>query len=92
MTINGKNYTIPAVDFEVIAKLEEHGIDLKNLDKRPVGFVAAMVAVAMNCSYSEALKEINEHFKNGGDLKEASIEANEAIQNSDFFKKGAESA
>lgn len=92
MIINGKTYAIPTVDFSVIAKLEEYGIELKNMDKRPLGFVAGMVAVAMNCSYDDALKEINEHLKNGGDLKEISAEANEAIQKSDFFKKGAESA
>lgn len=87
MIINGKVYTIPAIDFGVISDVEEMGIDWRDIQKRPIGFVTAMVAVAMGCGYREAVAEINEHVKAGGDLKDAAAEANEAIRNSDFFSK-----
>ena len=93
VTINGKEYQIPKVDFEAICELEENGVYLLNMDqKNPklATMIRGLVAWIMGVSSEEASQEIQSHIQNGGDLVGIMTSVTQAVQNSGFFKRSGD--
>lgn len=93
VTINGKEYQIPKVDFEAICELEENGVYLLNMDqKNPklATMIRGLVAWIMGVSSEEASQEIQAHIQNGGDLVGIMTSVTQAVQNSGFFKRSGD--
>ena len=90
MTINGKEYTRPALNFKNMTQLENWGFSLDKMADRPLGFLAGYIALAMNSTLGDAAKEIDAHIAGGGSLDELTAELNRSIEESNFFKAPAE--
>ena len=93
VTINGKEYQIPKVDFEAICELEENGVYLLNMDqKNPklATMIRGLVAWIMGVSSEEASQEIQAHIQNGGDLVGIMTSVTQAVQNSGFFRRSGD--
>lgn len=93
VTINGKEYQIPKVDFEAICELEENGVYLLNMDqKNPklATMIRGLVAWIMGVSSEEASQEIQSHIQNGGDLVGIMTSVTQAVQNSGFFRRSGD--
>ena len=93
VTINGREYDIPKVDFDAICALEENGVYLLNMDqKNPklATMIRGLVAWIMDVSNEEASREIQAHLVNGGDLVGIMTSVTQAVQNSGFFRQSGE--
>ena len=87
VTINGREYTIPEVDFDTICQLEENGVYLLNMDRRKLAtMVRGLVAWIMDVDTRTASMEIQAHIQNGGDIAEILTKVTDAVNNSGFFK------
>lgn len=89
MTINGKEYTRPILNFVNMAKLENWGFSLDKMADRPLGFLSAFVALALDGTPEDGARAIDEHIKNGGTLDDLTAELNKSIAESSFFKAPA---
>jgi hypothetical protein len=88
VTINGREYTIPEVDFDAVCELEEKGVDLLAADaKHPKIAITlrGIVAWIMGVPEKVASREIMEHIQNGGNIIEILNTVTEAMQDSGFF-------
>ena len=85
--INGKEYEEKEFDFGTLAKLEECGCTLEDLEEveKPMALVIGLVAWILDCKKKKAVEEINQHIKNGGSLKEL-FEIINTAKDSDFLK------
>lgn len=86
MKINGKEYKIPEITFNVVCDLEDLGISLAEFQKKPIGAIRGFVALAMKGDLEQAGKELEQHIINGGNFEEITKEVGDAIQESDFFR------
>ena len=89
VTINGKEYPIPEMDFDTVCQLEENGISLLGMDERNpkiATMLRAFVAWIMGVDTRRASIEINEHLKNGGNLLELMTVITDALEDSGFSK------
>lgn len=88
VTINGREYTIPEVDFDAVCELEEKGVDLLAADaKHPKLAITlrGIVAWIMGVPEKVASREIMGHIQNGGNIIEILNAVTEAMQDSGFF-------
>ena len=88
VTINGREYEIPEVDFDAICELEEKGVDLLSADaKHPKLAITlrGIVAWIMNVPEKTASAEIMGHIQNGGNIIDILNAITEAMQDSGFF-------
>lgn len=88
VTINGREYTIPEVDFDAVCELEEKGVDLLAADaKHPKLAITlrGIVAWIMGAPEKVASREIMDHIQNGGNIIEILNAVTEAMQDSGFF-------
>ena len=89
MTINGKEYARPVLNFANMAKLETWGFSLDKMVDRPLGFLAGFVALALDGTPEDGAQAIDEHIKGGGTLDDLTAEFNKSIEESSFFKAPA---
>lgn len=85
-TVNGKRYIAKEVDFNAICDLEDEGLSISDIQKKPMSAVRAYFTICFGGDKEEAGKEIEQHIINGGDLTELSNVFLEEFQNSDFFR------
>ena len=88
MKVNNKEYPTPVLNFSNMTKMENQGLTVSNLSDRPLTFLAAFVALAMDADLTAAQEEIDAHLSNGGSLDEITDELNMAVDESGFFKAG----
>ncbi|MBO7132249.1 hypothetical protein J6V85_03290 [Candidatus Saccharibacteria bacterium] len=86
MVINGKEYQDKNIDFNFICNLEEAGISLEGLDKRPMSFIRFYVAHCMGVSVEDAGAEMEQHLIDGGDFADIMKIFTEKMNESDFFQ------
>ena len=89
MTISGKEYTRPELNFANMTKLENWGFSLDKMTDHPLGFLSAFVALALDGTPEEGAQAIDEHIKGGGTLDDLTAELNKSIEESSFFKAPA---
>ena len=88
VTINGKEYTIPEVDFDAVCELEERGVDLLAADaKHPKLAITlrGIVAWIMGVDERSASREIMDHIRDGGSIIDILNGVTTAMQDSGFF-------
>lgn len=85
-TINGKRYTAKPFDFNTVCDLEDNGVSLAEMSKKPMSMARAYFALCYNGSKESAGKEIQEHIKAGGDFNDLYTVMGDEMNDSDFFQ------
>lgn len=87
MTISGKEYEIPKMNFSNVCRLEQWGIAMDNMAARPLSLMAGFVSLAIGGkTLPDGEAAIDAHLAAGGALDDIANALNDAINNSDFFK------
>lgn len=87
MTVNGKEYDAPVLNFGAMCKLEKFGLSIGDLSSRPLGFLAGFVGLAIGEDLAGGQAAIDEHLENGGSLDDLTNALNKAVEASGFFKQ-----
>ena len=85
-TINGKLYKAKPFDFNTVCDLEDNGVSLAEMTKKPMSMARAYFALCFNGSKEDAGKEIQEHIKNKGNFNDLYAVMGEEMNESDFFQ------
>lgn len=85
MIINGKKYEMPELSFDAICELENMGVQLGDMENKPISTIRGFIALAMNCDAQKAGEELQEHLLNGGNINEVLKEVQKAVEKSGFF-------
>lgn len=85
-TVNGKRYQAKAFDYNTVCDLEDYGIPLSEMTKKPMSMARAYFALCANGDKQKAGIEIQEHIKAGGDFNEIYTVMGEEMNDSDFFQ------
>ena len=85
-TVNGKEYKAKAFDFNMVCDLEDMGIPLAEMGKKPTILTRAYLAICSGKGKEYAGKELEEHFIKGGNLEELAEALNKEMEESDFFR------
>ena len=92
ITINGKNYNAKPFDFNLVCDLEDLGIAIADLGRKPMVTLRAYVALCMSKDLAVAGKEIEKHLASGGNFEEAIKVMSEEMESSDFFRSLSQTA
>ena len=84
-TLNGKDYILPELDFNMICDLEAEGISLTDIDAKPMNSVRAFVGIALG-SKEQAGNEIEKHLIGGGSLTSLLEAITGCVEDSGFFQ------
>jgi len=84
--VNDKEYVARAFDFNTVCDLEEQGISLSDMRKKPMSAVRAYFALCHGGSTEAAGKELERHLINGGAINEIIEAMNAEMEASDFFR------
>ena len=84
--LNGKKYNAKAFDFNLICELEDMGISMADIAKKPMSTVRAYFAMCHGGSVEDAGKEMEQHIINGGGFENVISVMNEEMEKSDFFR------
>lgn len=85
-TINDKRYTAKPFDFNTICDLEDNGVSLAEMTKKPMSMVRAYFALCFNGDKEKAGNEIEAHVKHGGNFNDIYTVMGEEMNDSDFFR------
>lgn len=85
-TINGKRYNARPFDFNTVCDLEDNGVALTEMSKKPMSMARAYFALCFNGSKEDAGKEIESHIKTGGDFNDLYAAMGEEMNESGFFQ------
>lgn len=85
ITLNGKEYKIKDVTFDDMCELEDLGLSLPTIKSKPLTSFRALVSFYCGISLETATKEIEEHFKNGGNF-DLYVDLVERLTQSGFFR------
>lgn len=90
ITLAGKEYELPELNFGIVRKLGKLGFNLVNftdISDRMVDFISACVAVITNSTLEEADKIIDASFSNAEEFGELLEKLSKWVIESDFFRK-----
>ena len=85
-TINGKRYAAKPFDFNTVCDLEDNGVPLTEMSKKPMSMARAYFALCLNGDKEKAGVEIQEHIKAGGNFNDLYTVIGEEMNDSDFFQ------
>lgn len=85
-TINGKRYTAKPFNFNTVCDLEDLGVSLQDMSKKPMSVARAYFAVCLNGDKEKAGTEIEEHIAAGGKFDELYSVMGDEINESGFFQ------
>ena len=91
-TINKKEYNAKPFDFNLICDLEDMGVSVADIARKPIATVRAYFALCVNGGKEVAGKELEEHLKNGGSLEDIMSVMSAEMDESDFFRSLAKNA
>lgn len=86
ITINGKDYELPIINFRAVRQLEKNGLDFNNIEEEVFSSLSALVALTINADLETADKEIEEHAEKNNTIEDIANILFERLQNSDFFR------
>ncbi len=89
VTINGKSYDVPKLDFDTVCQLEENGISLLALNEanpKIATMLRAFVAWIIGSNPRAASAEIQAHLENGGNIADLLNAITTALNDSGFSK------
>ena len=87
ITINGRNYAVPEMNFDAVCELEEKGINILNMGEnmKIATMVRGLVAWIMKTDLKTASNEIQKHIQNGGNIMDIMDSFSAAVEDSGFF-------
>lgn len=85
-TINGRRYTAKPFDFNTVCDLEDNGVSLSEMTKKPMSMARAYFALCYNGSKDDAGKEIQAHIVSGGNFNDLYEAMGAEMNESDFFQ------
>ena len=85
-TINDKRYAAKPFDFNTVCDLEDNGVTVQELTKKPMSMARAYFALCLNGDKVKAGQEIQEHITKGGDFTELYKVIGDELNDSDFFQ------
>lgn len=87
--INNKNYPVPQMGFKHMMKMEDMGFSIFNMfeKKQLFSIATAFTGIVAECEREEAERLIEQHVLGGGDITQIYEAFNEAISESNFFRK-----
>lgn len=85
-TINGKRYTAKPFNFNTVCNLEENGVPLSEMSKKPMSMVRAYFALCAKDSIDNAGEEIEAHVIAGGDFEDIYKVMGDEMNESGFFQ------
>lgn len=83
ITINGKEYNIPKIDFKAIVEMEKLGADFTQF--QTFGLILSAVAYTIKGTTESASEEIEKHISNGGTINDF-MPLIKAVTDSSFFQ------
>lgn len=86
MKINGKEYNVKEIDFNTMCELEDNGVSISDMEKKPFSVIRGFLAVIMNVDHTTAGKELSEHIEKGGSIEKLANEISNLVENSGFFQ------
>lgn len=86
MKLNGKEFKIPELNFNTMCQLEDMGISLSEMDKKPMAAIRGFISLAIGGDLEMAGKELEMHIINGGKLDDIMQEVVKAVNESGFFR------
>lgn len=84
--INGKKYNAVPFDFNTICDLEEAGVSIQEMQKKPMAMLRAYFGICGGLSNEDAGREIQNHVISGGNFNELYKIMGEEMNESDFFQ------
>lgn len=84
--VNGKTYKAKEFDFNLLCDLEEQGLSLEDIDKKPMSLIRTYLAFCGNIPKEEAGKEIEAHITSGGKFNDVVEIMSQQMQDSGFFR------
>ncbi len=84
ITILGKEYTKPTLNFKGVCELEKYGFDFSRLDKQMFNSTAILFAFVTKVSLDNAMETLE---NNADSYNEIATSLFEIVSESDFFKK-----
>ena len=84
--INGKTYKAKEFDFNLLCDLEEQGLSLEDIDKKPMSFVRTYLSFCAGLTKELAGKEIESHVTNGGSFTDVIDVMSKEMEESGFFQ------
>ena len=86
-TINGKEYTAAKYNYNTACSLEEYGVSIADIQKKPQSVARAYLAISGGMDLEDAGNEIEQHIIDGGDMGELYAAFMTEMDKSGFFKK-----
>ncbi len=86
ITINGKSYPLPKINYRTIIQLEDLGFEANKAEQKMFKSYAALVALTANVDIEEAADLIEAHCNSGGSLADFNVLMNNIVE-SGFFTK-----
>ncbi len=84
-TVNGITYVAKPFNFNLICDLEDAGVNIEDMGKKPMTVIRAYIAACMNGTVEEAGSQMELHIVSGGDFSGVSDAMQKEMEESDFF-------
>ena len=84
--LNGRTYKAKEFDFNLLCDLEEQGLSLEDIDKKPMSLIRTYVAFCGNITKEQAGLEVERHVENGGKVTDIIEAMSDQMNNSGFFR------
>lgn len=84
--INGTRYTAPKFNYNAICALEEAGVPVQDMKKKPAATARAYFSLCFDGDKDQAGAEIEAHMVAGGSLNDLMTAMAKEIDESDFFR------
>lgn len=85
-TLDGKIYKAKEIDFNMICDLEEQGISLEEIEKKPMSMMRTYIGFCIGGTKEMAGALIESHIVNGGSMADIAEVMGEAMKESGFFQ------
>ena len=84
--LNGKSYKAKEFDFNLLCDLEEQGLSLEDIDRKPMSLIRTYISFCGNLTKEQAGLEIERHIENGGSVTDIIEAMSDQMNNSGFFR------
>ena len=85
-TFNNKLYIAKEFSFNFLCDLEEQGLSLEDIEKKPFSLIRTYLAFCGNLTKEQAGFEIENHVAQGGDITDIIDVLSSQMENSGFFR------
>lgn len=86
ITVNGNEYEAAKYDFNAHCAMQEMGVDVFEIKKKPMLAARAYFALSSGMDLEDAGKEIEKHIIGGGEMVDIIVALLKEMEASDFFQ------